>query len=233
MNIFFESFSYIRKFNKSVFKDWKRISIFIFLILIIMISKQIFPLLMKFIIDDILPNKKADIFHVYIFVMVGAKILEFISIFFSSLLNVIISSKFILDLKVDFFRLFFKLNSSFIENHGSGQIFQRLNNDTQNIQVVIFEKFFNFFQDIIQLLILVPIILYLNVKLTVLMVAFMPITVYGSVYFGKILRKISKERLSRLDQLNAFTLERIQKYRLVKYSGGPRKLVKPISDESV
>lgn len=53
MNIFFESFSYIRKFNKSVFKDWKRISIFIFLILIIMISKQIFPLLMKFIIDDI------------------------------------------------------------------------------------------------------------------------------------------------------------------------------------
>jgi len=150
--------------------------------------------------------------------MVGAKILEFISIFFSSLLNVIISSKFILDLKVDFFRLFFKLNSSFIENHGSGQIFQRLNNDTQNIQVVIFEKFFNFFQDIIQLLILVPIILYLNVKLTVLMVAFMPITVYGSVYFGKILRKISKERLSRLDQLNAFTLERIQKYRLVKCS---------------
>lgn len=218
MNIFFESFSYIRKFNKSVFKDWKRISIFIFLILVIMISKQIFPLLMKFIIDDILPNKKADIFHVYIFVLVGAKILEFISIFFSSLLNVIISSKFILDLKVNFFKLFFKLNASFIENHGSGQIFQRLNNDTQNIQVVIFEKFFNFFQDIIQLLILVPIILYLNVKLTVLMVAFMPITVYGSIHFGKILRKISKERLSRLDQLNTFTLERIQKYRLVKYN---------------
>ncbi len=222
MKVIYEFYIFLKKISPKVFKEKRKFLIYFILAILFVGAKQAFPLILKEVVDKLIPEKNLSVFNIYLILLVFLKIFEFISGSVNFFIGILISTKFILNLKIDFLKNFFNLSPSFINNQSSGSIMQRLDGDINSIQTVIFDNFLSFIVDMLQLLWLFPILLWLDYRLAIIMILTMPINGYLSFYYGKKIRSETKEFSKVKDKVNSFLLERIKNYQLVKYNASEK-----------
>ncbi|MDD5092490.1 MAG: ABC transporter ATP-binding protein [Candidatus Wallbacteria bacterium] len=184
--------------------------------------KQIYPLMLRKIIDVLIPSKDLSLLLIYVALLAGVKLLEFSSVSVEILIGMVLSTKFTLNLKINFLKNFFMLSADSIDDLGTGAVIQRFDDDIGNIQSLIYEKLLSFARDILQIVWLLPIMIWLDVRITLLLFIVLPINVYLSIYYGDRLKLETRAFLKIRDQMNSFVFERFKNASLIKYSSSEK-----------
>lgn len=184
---------------------------------------MLIPLLIKYAIDGVINNHALTtdekVHHLtiaigialFIFVIVRPPI-EFIRQYLAQWT----SNKILYDIRKKLYNHLQALSARFYANNQVGQVISRVINDVEQTKDFILTGLMNIWLDCITIIIALSIMFFLDVKLTLAALFIFPfyiLTVY--VFFGR-LRKLTRERLQALAEVQGFLHERVQGISVVK-----------------
>lgn len=120
------------------------------------------------------------------------------------------------DLRKTLFGHLIDLSVRFFEERKTGEITSRLTSDISTVQNAVSQALAQFVNQLITLVGGVIVLLVLNFKLTLVMLAIVPAVVLAAAYFGRQLRRISTRFQDAVGDANASAEEAIQGVRVVK-----------------
>ena len=104
----------------------------------------------------------------------------------------------------------------FFEQRRVGELMSRVTSDVTQLQDVLSITLAEFFRQIFTLVIGIGIILFISTKLTLFMLATFPVLVVAALFFGRFIRKISKQAQDELAKTNVVVEETMQSINVVK-----------------
>ena len=127
-----------------------------------------------------------------------------------------LSEKSMADVRKQLFAKLVSMPMSFYDKNKVGELTSRATADVQQIQEVVSVTLAEFLRQIIVLIVGISIIIYLNSKLTLLMLLTFPIVMIIAIIWGKKIRKHSKERQDKLAESTNILEESLQNITVVK-----------------
>ncbi|MFZ5992126.1 MAG: ABC transporter ATP-binding protein [Deinococcota bacterium] len=120
------------------------------------------------------------------------------------------------DLRRTVYRHLLTLSPRFFETRKTGEITSRLTSDISTVQGVVSSALVQIFSQTLTLVGTVIILFVTNWRLSLLMLSIVPVVVLAAFYFGRLLRKVSKEFQDRVADANARAEEAIGGIRVVQ-----------------
>jgi len=120
------------------------------------------------------------------------------------------------DLRRTVYRHLLTLSLRFFETRKTGEITSRLTSDISTVQGVVSSALVQIFSQTLTLVGTVIILFVTNWRLSLLMLSIVPVVVLAAFYFGRLLRKVSKEFQDRVADANARAEEAIGGIRVVQ-----------------
>ncbi len=136
--------------------------------------------------------------------------------FFRVRIQAIVSERSMASLRKDLFAKILHLNIPFFERSRVGEITSRITNDITQIQGVFALTLTEFARQIIILLGAIAYILVTMYQLALVSLLVFPAVVVAAMFFGKYLRRMTKERQEKLAQSNVIVEETLQSIATVK-----------------
>lgn len=150
------------------------------------------------------------------FVLLGVLILQAVMSYLRVILFAVVSEKGLAQLRQDVYEKLISLKIYFFEDNRVGELISRVTGDVEKLYSVISVTLAEF---IGQVVVLIAGIVFLTVttpKLALTMLLTFPFIVLGAFFFGKYIRKLSRERQSVLADSNNILSESIQSIDIVK-----------------
>jgi ABC-type multidrug transport system fused ATPase/permease subunit len=205
----------IRRYMAYVMPYWKKIAITIIIGILKFSIPLLLPLLIKYIIDDLLPSplpqseKLTRLFWLmaaafFIFTVVRAPI-EYYRQYFAQW----VSSRILFDIRNHLFGHLQRLSMRYYNNHKVGEVISRVINDVESTKSFIETGLMNIWLDLITIGLTLSVMLYMNVPLTIAAMLVFPLYGFSVKYFYKRLRQLTKERSAALAQLQGHLHERV------------------------
>lgn len=152
------------------------------------------------------------------------------------ILNAVVSERAMADLRMALYAKMVSLPIFFFEENRIGELMSRISSDVAQLQTVFSSTLLSFFRQILILIIGITILIVTTPKLSGYMLLTFPFVVVGALFFGRYLRKISKNRQKELANTNVVVEESLHNIKSVKaftnetfeadrYNGKIRKLV--------
>jgi ATP-binding cassette, subfamily B, bacterial AbcA/BmrA len=110
------------------------------------------------------------------------------------------------------------LTVPYFDAHASGELVSRMNNDTAALRTLLAENISGFITGIISVIGAVTILLTMDWRMTVVMLAALPVTAAIMVPLGKVMRKISKGTMDETARFTDVLSRVLSEIRLVKSS---------------
>lgn len=136
--------------------------------------------------------------------------------YFRIRLFAIVSEKSMATLRMDLFKNMISLPVPWIEEQRVGELTSRITNDVTQIQGALATTVAEFLRQIIILAGGILFIVFAMPRLALIMLGTFPLVVFAAMYFGKHIRKFTKERQDELAQTNVVVEETMQNIRTVK-----------------
>lgn len=149
-------------------------------------------------------------------VMIVILILQGAISYFRVILTAIASEKGIADLRKDIYNKLVSLPITFFEENKTGDLISRISADAGKLFSVFSVTLIEFFRQIITLVVGLVFLFISAPRLSVIMLLTFPIVVLLAMFFGRRIRKLSKERQKRLADSNSMLGETIQNIQVVK-----------------
>lgn len=127
-----------------------------------------------------------------------------------------VSEKGLADVRKALYEKLITLHVPYLEEQRVGELSSRITNDVNQLQDAISMTLVEFVRQIIVLLAGVGVILFMSPYLAMLMLATFPFIVVAAVFFGRYIRKLSKERQDELAATNVVVEESLQAIHVVK-----------------
>ncbi|HRX29687.1 MAG TPA: ABC transporter transmembrane domain-containing protein [Saprospiraceae bacterium] len=128
----------------------------------------------------------------------------------------IVSEKSMADLRKDLYNKIISQEFRFFEERRVGELSSRLVADVEQLQSAFSVTLAEFIRQIIILVFGIAIIIYWTPKLSLIMLLTFPAIVILAMFFGKYIRKLSKERQDQLAETNTIVDETFQSFAVVK-----------------
>lgn len=136
--------------------------------------------------------------------------------YFRVQLFALVSEKSMALLRTELYEKLITLPIPFFEERRVGEISSRLTNDVTQVQGVVSLTLAEFIRQVIILLGGVGIIIFAMPRLALTMLATFPVVVVVAMFFGRYIRKLTKERQDQLAQTNVVVEETMQTIQTVK-----------------
>lgn len=182
----------------------------------------VFPKVLKIILDDVLLNtsmtfafKKAQIFHLIIFVLI-VNVLWMVASYWRSIFAALGGHRMIRDLRVALFNHVQRLSHSFFTKRQSGAIVSRLVNDIALAQNFIGSALTNVWMDGLLLIVLLIILLKTHVVLTLISISLFPIFLLSIRFVSRKVKLTSREIQQRVAVISGGLQERIAGFSVIK-----------------
>ena len=127
-----------------------------------------------------------------------------------------VSEKGTADIRVALYRRLISLPIVFFEKTRVGELVSRLTNDVEKLYNTFYFILAEFLRQIIILVGGIGVLLWMSAKLAGVMLATFPVIVIGAMFFGRWVRKLSKERQNKLAETNTILDETLQSIHAVK-----------------
>jgi ABC-type multidrug transport system fused ATPase/permease subunit len=127
-----------------------------------------------------------------------------------------VSERGMADVRKDVFKKLVTLPVYFFEENRVGDLMSRLTSDVEQLQQVFSFTLANFIRQFLILVLGTLFLFFTNVKLALLMLSTFPVIVIGALFFGRYVRKLSKERQKYLADTNIIVEESMTGIRNVK-----------------
>lgn len=176
------------------------------------VSTMAFPYLLKQLIDsaqgtvDTLISGTNGILLMIVLVLVLQMIFSFMRIYLFS----IAGENALADLRKDVFKRIITMPMDFFGTRRVGELSSRLSADLSQIQDAVTVLLAEVLRGLLTLLIGIGLIFYISTKLTLLMLAVIPVIVVIGVVFGRQIRKLSRKSQDELANSNTIVQESFQ-----------------------
>jgi ABC-type multidrug transport system fused ATPase/permease subunit len=180
------------------------------------------PLMMKYIIDDLLlADIPAEVkFEKLLYIMGIAFVIftllrypiEYYRQYFAQLSG----NQILYDIRDRLYAHMQRLSLRYYQNTKAGEIISRMINDVEQTKNFVVTGLMNIWLDLITLLIAIGIMLYMDVSLTLVAISIFPLYGFSIKYFYKRLRNLTKIRSQALAELQGHLHERVQGIAVVK-----------------
>jgi ATP-binding cassette subfamily B protein len=205
--------SYYRPYMGLFFSD-------MFFALLAAAVSLVYPMVVRYITNDILVNQEISeaipLIIKLLFGMLGLVIIEFLSIFYVTYQGHIMGAKMEYDMRNDIFEHYQKLSFNFFDNQKTGQLMSRVTNDLFDITELCHHGPEDIVISLIKFIGAFIILLRINVKLTLIVFAFLPIMFFYAYYMrGRMNRAFRKNR-ERIAEINAQIEDNLSGIRVVK-----------------
>lgn len=149
---------------------------------------------------------------IFIAIVVAMGILSFLRIY----LFAIVSENGMGAIRKHLFQKIISQETYFFEQHRIGEITSRITADVEQIQNAFSVTLAEFFRQFITLIVGIGFLFYLSWRLSLVMLAVFPIVIIFAMFFGKFIKKVSKERQDHLAKTNSIVEEVVQGIAVVK-----------------
>lgn len=205
--------SYYRPYLGLFFAD-------MFFALVAAVISLIYPMIVRYITNNILVkyelSEASPMIIKLIFVMIGLAILEYISNFFISYQGHIMGAKMEYDMRNDLFEHYQKLSFNFYDNQKTGQLMSRITSDLFDISELCHHGPEDIVISIIKGVGAFIILFRINIPLTLLVFAFLPIMFLFAYYMKGKMNKAFRKNRERIAEINAQVEDNLSGIRVVK-----------------
>ncbi len=180
----------------------------------------IYPLIVRYITNDILPNyeisEAVGIIAKLALVMVGLALLELFCNYFISYQGHIMGAKMEFDMRNDIFHHFQKLSFGFYDNQKTGQLMSRITNDLFEVTELSHHGPEDIVISIIKFVGAFIILIRINVPLTLLLFLFIPVMFIFAWKMKSRMNRAFKANRERIADINAQIEDNLAGIRVVK-----------------
>ncbi|WP_126425357.1 ABC transporter ATP-binding protein [Brevibacillus marinus] len=180
------------------------------------------PLLIKYVIDDLLPGpqpqeeKLRQLFWLmvaafFIFTVVRAPV-EYYRQYFAQW----VASRILFDIRNSLFDHLQRLSMRYYNDHKAGEVISRVVNDVESTKSFIETGLMNIWLDMITIGLTVGIMFYMDPLLTVVSLIVFPLYAVSVKFFYKRLRQLTRERSAALAKLQSHLHERVSGISLIR-----------------
>lgn len=148
--------------------------------------------------------------------LMGILILQSVISYFRVYLFATVSEKAMGDVRTTLFNKLIALPVSFYEKRRVGELTSRSTNDVDQLQDMLSATLPEFVRQIVTIVFGIGFVFFISAKLTLLMISTFPVLVLMAVFYGKFIRKLSKQRQDALAGSNVVLEETLQNINTVK-----------------
>jgi len=186
--------------------------------------------MIKPLLDEIFVNKDRWMLNVFPFVLILVFLLKGVFNYFSNSLLDTLGQGIIRDLRKNIFAHIHSLPISFFHNTPTGELISRVINDSTLIQYSVSRALAGVFKDLFQVIGLIGVVVYLNWKLALIAIVFIPLAFIPVSHFGRKFRKLSTTNQQTVAQVSNILHESITGHKIVKAFGMEHYEIKKFSD---
>ncbi len=148
--------------------------------------------------------------------LMGILLLQSVISYFRVYLFATVSEKAMGDVRTTLFDKLITLSLPFYEQRRVGELTSRSTNDVDQLQDMLSGTLPEFVRQIVTIVFGIGFVFFISTKLTLLMISTFPVLVLMAVFYGKFIRKISRQRQDALAQSNVVLEETLQNINTVK-----------------
>lgn len=177
---------------------------------------------MQIVDNDIIRLKDKSLMMKHIYIFVGLVVLETVLNFFLVYFSNFISQNVIRDIRERLFRKLIYFKTSFFDKTPIGQLVTRAVGDVETIATVYTDGFLMVFGDVLRIIFVLVMMFQVNVHLSYISLAILPIMVVITRIFQKKLRKAFTDERSWTAIQNSFVQERLSGMPIIQVFGRQR-----------
>jgi ABC-type multidrug transport system fused ATPase/permease subunit len=174
------------------------------------------PLVQKQIVDRVVEQGTIDRLLRLVLILIGVYALQQFASFGESYLRHVLGARFIFDLRVRIYQHLQRLSLSFYEQTSTGELMSRVTNDVNALESFVTHGVALTTVDLLRLLGACVILIVLNWKLALWMLAPIPLIVVGLRIFNQKVRPIYRQARDRLGDINAGLQDNLTGIRVIK-----------------
>lgn len=201
------------KLFKRLFEYTKPYKVVFFSLIVLVVLLAIFsaatPYITKYAIDDSITNKIEKDFLFYILLMLGVLVLQtvfqLLFIYYAAWLG----QNLVMDVRVKLFDHLLRFKMKYFDNSSVGVLITRSVTDMERIADIFGQGLFMIFRDLLTMAVVFGVMVYLNVKLSLIVFIMLPLLLYATRIFQKYMKKAFEEVRTEVSNLNSFVQERL------------------------
>jgi ATP-binding cassette, subfamily B, putative efflux pump len=181
------------------------------------------PMMLKYVVDDIIGNKKLSVDEkvAHLWMILAIMLLIFVVVrpvveYYRQYFAQWTGNKVLYDIRDQLFTHMQKLSFHYYANHRAGEIISRVINDVEQTKNFVITGLMNLWLDMATIVIAIAIMLTMDVKLTLISIIILPIYAISVKYFFGRLRGLTRIRSQALAELQAHLHERVQGMPIIK-----------------
>jgi ATP-binding cassette, subfamily B, putative efflux pump len=183
----------------------------------------IIPILIKYVVDDIVGNPglaTADKIDKLLLIM-GIMIVIFVILrppieYYRQYFAQWTSNKILYDIRNKMYKHIQKLSFKYYANTRAGEIISRVINDVESTKTFVVTGLMNLWLDIATIIIAIILMFTMNVKLTLVSILLFPLYAFSIKYFFGNLRRLTRVRSQALAEVQSYLHERVQGMPVIK-----------------
>jgi len=188
----------------------------IFSVITLSVFAALRPYMVKNVVDVYVTAKDLPGLVFYALLMAIVLILEVGSQFFFTYTANWLGQNIIKDIRTKLFNKIMTFRLSFFDNEPVGRLITRTVSDIENIASIFSQGLFMIIGDILKMLVVLGIMLWMNWKLTFIVIIAMPIILYATRIFQKHMKVAFQEVRLQVANLNTFIQERLTGMKIVQ-----------------
>ena len=200
--LFKRLFDYIKPY-KSIFIG------LIVLVIMLAVFSVATPKITQFAIDDSIAKQEEKGFLFYIMIMLAVLILQtffqLLFIYYATWLG----QNLVMDVRVKLFDLLLKFKMKYYDNSSVGVLITRAVTDMERIADIFGQGLFMIVRDLLTMAVVFAVMVYTNMKLSVIVFLMLPVLLYATRIFQKYMKRAFEEVRTEVSNLNSFVQERL------------------------
>jgi len=181
----------------------------ILLVVLLAVFSAATPYITKYAIDHSITNKIEKDFLFYILLMLGVLIFQtvfqLLFIFYAAWLG----QNLVQDVRVKLFDHLLRFKMKYYDNSSVGLLITRAVTDMERIADIFGQGLFMIFKDLLAMTVVFGVMVYLNLKLSLIVLIMLPVLLYATRIFQKYMKKAFEEVRTEVSNLNSFVQERL------------------------
>ena len=174
------------------------------------------PYLLKQTVDEYIKPEDKHGLLVYVVIMAVVLLLEVLAQFYFTYWANWLGQDIIRDLRDKLFKHITSFKMKYFDYEPVGKLVTRVVSDIESIASIFSQGLFMIFSDLLKMIVVLGIMIYMNWKLTLIVICAMPIVIIATNIFQKKMKVAFKEVRAEISNLNTFVQERLSGMRIVQ-----------------
>ena len=196
-----------------------RVTLAVLVLIAVAALEIVGPLLTREAIDRAIPEGDISLLWLLVALYAGTLLLAFVLDYVQTVLTTWLGQRIMYDLRVEVFAHLQRLPLRFFDRNPVGRLMTRVTNDIEVLNELFSSGVVTVFGDLFTLVFIITAMLQLDVGLSLVTFAVLPLVLLAASIFRRLVRKAYREIRLRVARINAFLQERITGMRVIQLFG--------------